>query len=136
MTGPRTWTIALEPGTPILTANHRMSRYPAAARIKYLRRLAAELARQAKIPRLEYADILVTYASPPRLKRDRHPLASDRIEDHQNLQPTAKALVDGIADAKVFVSDSRKHVGPVPCQLLDETHPRGQVTMHITEVAQ
>jgi crossover junction endodeoxyribonuclease RusA len=132
---PRTWTIELEPGTPILTANHRKHRYAAGARTKQLRAVAYQLANAMRLPVIEQAEILVQYNPPPRLKRDRHPLASERIEDSENLQPTAKALVDGIVQAGVLASDSRRYVRHVVCEMLPETHPRGLVTVHITEVA-
>ena len=131
---PRSWTIELPAGTPILTANHRMHRMAAGARTKALRGVAFQLARAARLPELERAEILVRYLPPPRLKRDRHPLASERIEDSENLQPTAKALVDGIVQAGVLPSDSRKYVRHVICEVLPGTHPRGQVTVTITEV--
>ena len=134
--GTRAWTIELPPGTPILTANHRNNRYAAQRRINELQEAAIHLARAHRLPEIPRAVVLVTYAPPPRLKRDRHPFASERIEDSENLQPTAKALVDGFRKAGVFPhGDSRKYVGWVNCVVLPGSHPRGQVTVHITEVA-
>jgi hypothetical protein len=134
MTGPRTWTIELPAGTPILTANHRMNRYAAQRRINDLQDVAIQLALLHQLPAIGYATVLAQYNPPPRRMKDRHPLASDRIEDSENLQPTAKALVDGLRKAGVWPSDSRKYVRHVTCEVLPETHPRGQVTVTITEV--
>lgn len=134
-TTARTWTVDLPAGTPILSANHRMNRYAAQRRINALQGVAIQLARQNKLPAIAHATVLVTYEPPPRLKRDRHPLASERIEDSENLQPTAKALVDGLVKAGVFpAGDSRKRVAWVNCVLMPETHPCGLVRLTITEV--
>jgi crossover junction endodeoxyribonuclease RusA len=129
----RTWTLELPPGTPILSANHRMHRYAAARRIKELNAAAILLTRVAKLPVIGRATVLVLYLPPPRLKRDRHPLASDRIEDSENLAPTSKAVVDGLVRGGVFASDSRKYVPRVAYEVLAETHPRGLVRIVITE---
>ena len=133
-TSARTWTLEFPAGMAILTANHRMHRYAAARRIRELNDAAIKLARVKKLPPIGRADIVVEYLPPPRLRKDRHPLASDRIEDSENLQPTAKALVDGLVRAGVFRNDSRRYVRRVPCEVLEQTHPRGLVRVRITEV--
>ena len=132
---PRSWTIELPPGTPILTANDRLNRYAAQREINRLKGVAIQVARRARLPAISRAAVLLTYAPPPRLVRYRHPLASQRIEDSENLQPTAKALVDGLVKAGVFpAGDSRKHVAWVNCVLLPEVHLRGLLTLIITEI--
>jgi hypothetical protein len=118
----------------ILTGNNRLSRYPKARLVKELRQQGWAAAKRLKLPRIERAEIRVTYLPPPRRVQDRHPLASARIEDGENLAPTSKALIDGIVSAGVFASDSRKHVRRVSNELLEGTDPRGQVCVHITEV--
>lgn len=136
-TTARTWTVELPPGTEILSANHRMNRYAAQRRINALQGVAIQLATKYKLPAIAHATVLVTYEPPPRLTKDRHPLASQRIEDSENLQPTAKALVDGLVKAGVFpAGDSRKRIDWVTCVLLPETHPRGLVRLTITEVTE
>jgi hypothetical protein len=135
----RTWTLEFEPGMPILTSNSRLSRYPKAALIKDLGNRAFWKAAEARLPCIEYADVLVQYQPPPRRLRDRHPFASERVEDSGALAPTGKALIDGLTQAGVFgangkKSDSRKHVRRELYELLPGTHPRGQVTVRITEI--
>jgi hypothetical protein len=132
-TSPRTWVIEMEPGTPVISANHRMNRYALNRRIKDLHdRIGKFIRYRDKVPPLGRADITVEYFSPPRLKRLRHPLASDCITDEDNLYPTAKALVDGIVRAGVLKNDT-KHYARSRCVLADETHPRGLLRIHITE---
>jgi len=127
------WTLEFPPGMELLTGNNRLSRYPKAAVVKALREQGRIAARD--LPQIERADIHVTYLPPPRLRKDRHPFASARVEDSDALGPTAKALIDGIAKAGTFGGgDSRKHVRRVTYELLDGACPRGQVTLHITEV--
>ncbi len=132
---PRTWVLEFPAGMELLTANNRLSRYPKARVTKALREQGWGAAMRHRLPRIECATIHVTYLPPPRRRKDRHPFASERIEDSENLAPTGKHLVDGIVDAGVFASDSRKHVRRVTCELLPGSCPRGQVTLHITEVA-
>jgi hypothetical protein len=131
---PRTFVIDMEPGTPIISANNRLNYY---ARNRLTQELKAKIGAVArgKIPPLGRADITVTYFSPPRLKRMRHPLASDAISDSDNIAPTGKALVDGIVKAGVFRTDSKKCVREVTYILAKETHPRGLLRLTITEVA-
>jgi hypothetical protein len=130
---PRTWTITFPAGMEVLTGNNRLSRHPKAG-------IARELRRQGwiggrRLPQIGRADIHVTYLPPPRLLKDRHPFASARVEDSDALWPTGKHLIDGIADAGTFGGgDSRKHVLRVTYELLPGTCPRGQVTLHITEI--
>ena len=131
---PRAWTVVFPPGMEILTGNNRLSRYPKARVVKALREQGWAQAKRLGLPRLERAEIHVTYLPPPRRLQDRHPLASARIEDGQNLDPTSKALIDGIVSAGVLRSDSRKYVRRVSNELLEGTCPRGQVVLHITEV--
>ena len=87
------------------------------------------------IPRIERADVLTTYIPPPRLERDRHPLASARVEDSGSLYPTSKALIDGCRDAGVWADDNFRHVRREIYQLLEGTDPRGRLKLHIIEVA-
>jgi hypothetical protein len=132
--GPRTWTIEMPPSTVLLTSNHRLHRMEAHKINTSLGDLAGQLARNQRIPRIERADILLTYLPPPRLVKDRHPLASARVEDSGALAPTGKALIDGLKDAGVFADDNFRHVRRESYELLEGSCPRGQVLLHITEV--
>ena len=131
---PRTWTIEFEPGTPILTANQRMHRYARNDRTQELKVKTAMLAKRMRIPALERADVTTWYASPPRQKAQRHPLASDALDDSDGLAPTGKACLDGLVLGGVFVTDRKRCVRRTTCELAGETHPRGQLCVIITEV--
>jgi hypothetical protein len=134
---PRSWVIEMEPGTPILSANNRMDRYARNRRTQDLRdRIGALVACRYKLPRIGKADITVEYFPPPRLKRLRHPFASECISDSDNLAPTGKALVDGIVACGIFPSDSKRYVRSVRLMVNEETHPRGFLRVTITEVGE
>ncbi len=132
----RTWVIELPPGTPVLTANDRMHRYATNTVIANLKNVISRLATQRRIPQLERAQVTLEYESPPRYRKDRHPLASKRVEDGDALFPTRKACVDGLVYAGVFPKGDSKLrvVGDATCRLLPYTHPRGLVRIIITEV--
>lgn len=132
--GPRTWVLELPEGTSIVSGNNRLNRYARNDRIQALKQKTRVAVLRAKIPPLGRADIEVRYFSPPRLKRLRHPFASDAISDSDNISPTGKACADGIVLAGVFVSDAKKRVRRVISELDDATHPRGLVRITITEV--
>ena len=131
---PRVWVISLPPGTPILTGNHRLHYHARNRRVKDLYQVIADLVMVHRIPRVDYADVRVTYKPPPRWRHMRHPLASDRVEDSDALWPTSKALIDGLTRAGVFTSDTHKHVRVSECEVLDDIHPMGAVQLTITEV--
>ena len=63
--------LAFEPGMEILPSNTRLSRYPKARVVRALREQGWGAAKKARLPRLERADIHVTYLPPPRRKKDR-----------------------------------------------------------------
>lgn len=131
---PRTWTLAIPPGTVLRTSNDRLHPMAAHKVNKALRELGQQLARDQRIPRIERADVLTTYIPPPRLRRDRHPLASARVEDAGALAPTAKHLIDGCRDAGVWADDNFRHVRREIYQLIEGTCPRGRLKLHIIEV--
>lgn len=134
--GLRQWVIDIPPGTTIIPTNHRLNPYLRNRLNKGLHEVIADLMLVHRLPRLELADITLTYNPPPRLKRLRHPMASARIDDSDGLYLTAKALVDGLTKAGVFASDTIKHIPRAPaCQVLPETHPRGHLILTVTEVA-
>lgn len=132
----RAWRIELPAGEPILTANQRFHRYKAAGRTRDLVSLMIRLCKDVhRLPRLEAVTVDLEYACPPFRKAQRHPRASDRVEDHDALYPTRKALIDGIVRAGVLADDNRKRVVGGECKILPEMHWMGQVTVIITEVA-
>ena len=67
-----------------------------------------------------------TYLPPPRLRRDRHPLASARVEDAGALYPSTKALVDGVTDFGVWADDNFRHVRREIYELLPGTARGGR----------
>jgi hypothetical protein len=116
--------LELPPGTPILSANHRMDRYARNRRTQELKdKITAIIRCRRELPPIGRADITVEYLSPPRLKRLRHPFASDCISDSDNIAPTGKALADGIVACGIFPSDSKRYVRSVRYVLSEETHP-------------
>ena len=132
---PRRWFIEFPAGEPILTANDRRHRYAANRRTQDLVSLMIRLCRDIhKLPRLEAVTVDLEYANPPFRKAARHPRASDRVEDHDALYPTRKALVDGIVRAGVLVDDNKARVRGGECRIMPETHPMGQLKVTITEV--
>jgi hypothetical protein len=125
----------MEPGTPIISANNRLNRYARNRQVQDLKDRIGALARcRYGLPAIGKADITVEYLSPPRLTRMRHPFASDCISDSDNIAPTGKALVDGLVACGIFRSDSKRYVRSVRYVLAEETHPRGLLRVHITEV--
>ena len=135
---PRTWTLELPEGTTIISANNRLDRWTKNRLTKDLHAKVADAVKRQMprpLPVIGLADITVKYVSPPRLRRLRHPLASDCISDSENIAPTGKALIDGLVkEAHLWPSDSKKYVRKVTYILAKETHPRGLIRIHITEV--
>lgn len=130
----REWVVEFPPGTTLLTANARLHWAARSARTRALRDAAQVLARAARIPQLEHADIVVEYEPPPPRKHMRHPRASQRITDSDALWPTQKAALDGIADAGVFASDHHDHVRRVTCMVKAKTHRQGLLRVRIIEL--
>lgn len=129
-TEPRTFVIEFPPGMELLTANSRLSRYPRARLIKSLRGIGWGHAKKCRVPQLGPATVEVFYHPPA----GRGPLCSARIHDADNIAPTAKALIDGIAQSGVWPRDSAQHVRRVSYEFGPKSK-RGQVVMRITEVA-
>ena len=125
--GSRTWTLELPAGMKLLSLNDRSSHWAQQhARAKEIRKAAWAVARQAKIPPLKKASIIVEYQPPP-LRRRR---------DNDNIPAVSgKHAIDGIVDAKVlpddeagrYVTDIRYRIG--------EPYPKGRLVLHIAEVS-
>lgn len=123
MPEPRTWTIALPPGTPLLNANQRLHWAEKGTRTRILRHSTWALARQAKLPQLARARVVFEYR-PPNLSRRR---------DAGNLAPSGKACLDGLTDAKVWPDDDSRHVVSETYRIGDRCEG-GQFLIHIYEV--
>lgn len=98
---PRTWRLDLPYSRPPLTMNDRLHRHAAARLTAQLRRDAAMLARYVHIPALPRIAVELHYV--PRDARRRDPI---------NLEPTVKAIEDGLVDAGVVPDDVPQYVEP------------------------
>jgi crossover junction endodeoxyribonuclease RusA len=119
---PRTYTIALPPGLPLLSLNdrgHWAARY---RRSEALKKAAWALALQQKIPRLERVSVVAEYQPPDRRRRDSdNPVAS------------VKAAIDGIVAAGCLPGDdSPRYVESVTCRI-GPLHPKGRIVLYLTE---
>lgn len=85
-----------------LSANHRPNRYAKAEQTKWWRTLAMLQCRRSGLPKLEHARIEIWYRFPDNSRRE-----------VANLQPTSKAIVDGLVDAGLVPDDRDEYcVGP------------------------
>jgi hypothetical protein len=84
------------------------------------------------VPRLERIRVTVLYDPPP----------DGRHRDADNLAPTGKALLDGVALAvlpsygrrRIVPGDDSRHVARVSFEIGPEPFPRGRLRMIITEL--
>lgn len=117
-------TIVLEPPCAFINANDRLHHHAKAKLTKAWRDLAHD---HAAYPadhgvRYERARVVVTYR-----------LANNRRREVSNLQPTSKAILDGIVDSGLLVDDDDSHcIGPDNRREYPNGPPR--VTVTITEV--
>lgn len=89
-------------GNEWLTANHRLFWRLSASRTREWRAHAKLKAKALQVPRIEKAYVIAELR-----------FADSRRRDPSNWAPTAKACVDGLVDAGVFVDDDFQHVvGP------------------------
>lgn len=90
-----------------ISANGRMHHMARAARVRALRERAYWLARSADLPR---------FGAAVRVRVDFDVVTRTRTRfDPANAMPTAKAIIDGLTDAGVWVDDDHEHVdGPCP----------------------
>jgi hypothetical protein len=132
---PRSWTVELPPGTPIITGNNRLHWAERNKRVKNIHEVVAQLAAAARLPLIGCpVTVVVEYATPPRLRAKQHPFASQAITDDDGIAPTGKAMLDALVRCGVLNGDTHKWVRGVRNQLADHTHPRGVVRITITEV--
>lgn len=137
MPDPRTYTLELPAGTPILTANQSLHFHDRSDRVEALAAVVTRLVRAQRPPPFTgQVDVLVEYWSPPHRKADRHPLSSQEVKDAENIAPTSKAAIDALVRSGVLVNDSRKWVRQVTYRIAAEHHPRGLIRITITEVGE
>lgn len=97
----------------MMSANHR-KHWTVRYRItKHWRQVARIMARNARIPLLDQARIVVTFS-----------FGDQRRRDTANFYPVTKAIVDGIVDAGVLADDNDKHVQG-PDARRDDPNPPG-----------
>jgi hypothetical protein len=131
-TSGRVWTIELPAGLELLSLNgreHHMARHRKA---QVLKDAAIVMTRKAKVPQLRRITFAVVYDPP-----------DGRYRDADNLAPTGKALLDGVAlvilplyggKQRVVPGDDSRHVARVSLEIGPEPVPRGRLRMVITEV--
>jgi crossover junction endodeoxyribonuclease RusA len=112
----------MPPRQKLLNANDRLNRYAEARIVKQLRSDGFKLAKCAKVPLLERAQIDCVYEPPTNGRRDA-----------ANWQDSAKAITDGFVDAGVLRDDSTAYLAG-PFMHIGEKHPGGRLVLYITEI--
>lgn len=114
-------TLIIEPPCDFINANQRLH-FQAKAKLTKAWREAAMIAALAVRDLYETyprAHVVITYR-----------LADDRRREVSNLQPTSKAILDGIVDSGLLVDDSDAHViGPDNRRERPNGPPRATVTI-------
>lgn len=89
---------------PLLTANRQRSMHfqERSAIVRHWRYATKIYAIAAKIPPYDTVDLDIRVGVGRKKRR--------RLFDHDAVQPTIKAVIDGMVDAKVIVGDGPKHV--------------------------
>lgn len=124
--GPRTFTVALPPGTELLTSNRMGKSWQKRHRIGTdIRDTVIWLCRQQRIPHLERVRIVVEFCPPPGRKRI--------VREAHNLAPSAKPGIDGLTKAGVLTDDSDRYVAGVEF-VCGPVRPRGQLLLHVHEL--
>lgn len=124
------YTLAFPPGTKLINANGRPSKYAVSAGNRFarakvtatLRQQACALAKKAKIPRLEKVRVQVIYYPPNKQRRD-----SSNVLFH-----SSKAALDGLTDAGIWPDDNDKVVRSIEFIPGDHIVPGGQMVIMIT----
>lgn len=95
-------TIVLEPPCDLINANSRLHHHAKAKLTRIWRAAAKEAAHELGPIHFERAHIVISYRFPTNHRRE-----------VSNLQPTSKAICDGLVDARVVPDDSDDYVtGP------------------------
>jgi hypothetical protein len=121
---PRTWVLELPAGMKTLSLNQRLHWAERNRRNAALKQAAWALARNAKIPRLERASVVVEYQPPDRRHRDADNAAT----------ASGKACIDGIVAAGVLEDDESPRFITQVTYRIGERHPHGRLVLTIAEV--
>lgn len=115
-----TTTLTFDPPAAWINANHRLHHQAKAKLTKAWRAAACEAVNDGFNPvHYDRAHITVAYRFP-----------DNRRRDVQNLQPTSKAIVDGLVDANLIPDDDDAHiVGPDNRRERPNGTPRVTVTI-------
>jgi hypothetical protein len=117
------WTLEMPPRAEWMTANDHKMAWGRRKRItEEMRRDAGLLARSMRLPRLERARIVAVVCLP-----------SERRADPNNWNPSAKAYVDGIVDARLLDDDDTWHVLG-PDMRRGDPHPVGRMILRVAEL--
>jgi crossover junction endodeoxyribonuclease RusA len=124
--GLRVITIEMPPGLPLPSLNDRRHWAGRAAAARELKDAACLMARGARLPQLQRAEVTVTYCPPDRRRRD-----------PDNYAAAGKPLIDGLVAAGVLPDDDGRHVAAVHYRIgeLYRLHPRGRIVITVREIA-
>jgi crossover junction endodeoxyribonuclease RusA len=95
----------------LLTSNQRLHWAAKARRTKAIRDMAFVMCKHPKRPHLPAATLEVVAK-----------WGNRRARDAANIEPTAKAAIDGCVDAGLLVDDSQRYLKKVSYVISDETH--------------
>ncbi|MDB4872758.1 MAG: Endodeoxyribonuclease RusA [Gemmatimonadales bacterium] len=132
MSAPRSWTIELPAGLPLLNSNRQVHPKAKSRITKKIRTAAKVMGLAAKIPRLERASVVCEYRPP----------SATRLRDGGNWWPSFKPAIDGaLVDAGVLADDNSNilvdtslRVGPVDKQSALFRLSTGRLVLIVTEV--
>jgi Holliday junction resolvase RusA-like endonuclease len=96
---PREFKLELPPGMRLLSLNGRQHWAQRNRATQVIKQAAWAVAKQARVPRLERAEITVIYRPPDRRRRDAG-----------NLAASGKAAIDGLVLAGVLADDDSSHL--------------------------
>ena len=118
------WVVELPAGMRLLSLNDR-NHWAAKGRItRDLRKAAWACARNAGIPHLDRARVVVEYQPP----------LNGRHRDADNLAAAGKPVIDGaLVDTRVLDSDDSRHLAEVTYRI-GEPFPRGRLVLYVSEV--
>lgn len=124
-----TYRLEFPPGTKLINANGRSSKYAVSAGNRFarakvtaiLRQQACDLAKKARIPHLDKVRVQVIYYPPTKQRRD-----SSNVLFH-----SSKAALDGLTDAGVWTDDNDKVVRSLEFIPGDHIVPGGQMVIVI-----
>jgi crossover junction endodeoxyribonuclease RusA len=105
----------------LLTSNMRPHWATRARHTRAIRDMAWVLAKQAKVRTMHAATLEVVTKWP-----------DNRRRDAENIQPTAKAAIDGCVDAGLLTDDSQRHLKKVSYSIADDTHSIPGVACFVT----